>query len=364
VEYGAADAGIAGLDVLLESRADLIQPLTLNFGYCKIAVAAPKGAAADRASLRVATKYPHITLEHFNARGIPVEIIPLAGSIELAPLLGLADLIVDLVETGQEGCSVGDVRSPEIAERIPTNVDAVVHLAALSRDTDCRGKAYSCFDANVMGTLNLIEAAQRKGARQFIFASSEWVYDAFEEGVAKREDDVIDIARITSEYALSKLVSEANLRQKYQQGFCPVTILRFGIVYGPRKDNWAAGESLFNSVSTQNEVTVGSLRTARRFIHVSDIASGVIAAIGLSGFEIINIQGERLVTLGEVIETSKRLVQRNPKVVERSPGAANLRMVSGDKAQQLLQWHPEMALAAGLKSVADFLGIKTAEIVN
>jgi len=90
----------------------------------------------------------------------------------------------------------------------------------------------------------------------------------------------------------------------------------------------------------------------------------VIAAIGLSGFEIISIQGERLVTLGDVIETSKRLVQRNPKVVERSPGAANLRMVSGDKAQQLLQWHPEMALAAGLKSVADFLGIKTAEIVN
>ncbi len=271
---------------------------------------------------------------------------------------------VDLVQTGQPGCTVADIRSPEISETIPPNVDAVVHLAALSRDSDCRGKAYSCFEANVMGTLNLIEAAQRKGAKQFIFASSEWVYDSFEDGVTKTENDVINIAKITSEYALSKLVSEANLRQKHQQGFCPVTILRFGIVYGPRKDNWSAVESRLNSVSTQNEVTVGSLRTGRRFIHVTDIASGVIAAIGLKGFEIINLQGERLVTLGEVIETSKRLLKRDPKVIERDPKGANQRLVSGEKAQHLLNWHPEMGLEPGLKSVASFLGFQMPELVH
>jgi nucleoside-diphosphate-sugar epimerase len=284
--------------------------------------------------------------------------------LRLSRARGIQVAGVDLAETGQEGCSVADIRASNIAEKIPSNVDAVIHLAALSRDGDCRGKAYPCFDANVMGTLNLIEAAQRRGARQFIFASSEWVYDSFEDGVAKQEDDVINIARLTSEYALSKLVSEANLRQKHQQGFCPVTILRFGIVYGPRKANWSAVESLFNSVSTQDELTVGSLKTGRRFIHVSDIASALIAAIGLDGFEVINIQGQKMITLGEVIETSKKLVQRNPKIVERSPEQVNLRMVSGEKAKQLLRWQPEMGLPAGLKSVADFLGIKTAEIVN
>jgi len=280
--------------------------------------------------------------------------------LRLCKARGIQVTGVDLAQTGQPGCSVADIRSPDISQKIPVNVDAVVHLAALSRDTDCRGKAYSCFDANVMGTLNLVEAAQHRGAKQFIFASSEWVYDSFEEGVTKTEDDLINISRITSEYALSKLVSEANLRQKHQQGFCPVTILRFGIVYGPRKENWSAVESILNAVGTQNEVTVGSLRTGRRFIHVTDIASAVIAAIGLGGFEIINIQGERLVTLGEVIESSKRLVNRNPKVVERSPESANQRLVSGEKAQQLLQWRPETGLATGLKSVADCLGIKTA----
>ena len=104
VEYGAADVGIAGLDVVLESRADLVQPLALNFGRCKLAVAAPAGfslSASENPTVRVATKYPHLTMEYFNARGIPVEMIYLSGSIELAPLLGLADRIVDLVESGR-----------------------------------------------------------------------------------------------------------------------------------------------------------------------------------------------------------------------------------------------------------------------
>jgi ATP phosphoribosyltransferase len=105
VEYGAADAGIVGLDVLMESRTDVIQPLALKFGYCRIAVAAQKGVnslnGSDLPTVRVATKYPNITMDFFNSRGIPVEIIPLNGSIELAPLLGLADRIVDLVESGQ-----------------------------------------------------------------------------------------------------------------------------------------------------------------------------------------------------------------------------------------------------------------------
>jgi ATP phosphoribosyltransferase len=117
VEYGAADIGIAGLDVIMESRADLLQPLDLNFGHCRIAVAAPKGEnsvnVTEFTTLRVATKYPRITMDFYNSRGIPVEIISLSGSIELAPLIGLADRIVDLVETGttlkENGLEIVDV---------------------------------------------------------------------------------------------------------------------------------------------------------------------------------------------------------------------------------------------------------------
>ncbi|HZH32229.1 MAG TPA: ATP phosphoribosyltransferase [Pyrinomonadaceae bacterium] len=103
VEHGIADCGVVGRDVLLESDADLLQPLDLRLGYCRIAVAARAGGLplAATGALRVATKYPKIAAAHFGARGVPVEIIRLSGSVELAPVLGLADCIVDLVESGR-----------------------------------------------------------------------------------------------------------------------------------------------------------------------------------------------------------------------------------------------------------------------
>src|SRR5258708_34659300 len=70
-----------------------------------------------------------------------------------------------------------DIRARDVASRIPEGVDAIVHLAGLSNDPMCKDKAYACFELNVLGTINLMEAAIARGAKQFIFASSEWVYD-------------------------------------------------------------------------------------------------------------------------------------------------------------------------------------------
>ncbi|MFO0569871.1 MAG: ATP phosphoribosyltransferase [Polyangiaceae bacterium] len=99
VEYGAADLGVSGRDVLLERRYELYQPLDLGIGRCRMVVAAQRGSVAP-AVPRVATKYQHIASEYFARRGIQAEIIYVQGSVELAPLVGLAHLIVDLVETG------------------------------------------------------------------------------------------------------------------------------------------------------------------------------------------------------------------------------------------------------------------------
>ncbi len=105
VEYGAADLGLAGLDVLRESQRDLIEPLLLPFGYCRLAIAAPVGRGDRPLRLepnpRVATKFPRLTEAFFRQRGVSAEIIELSGSVELAPLIDLADLIVDLVQSGQ-----------------------------------------------------------------------------------------------------------------------------------------------------------------------------------------------------------------------------------------------------------------------
>ena len=103
VEHGIADCGIVGRDVLLESEADVLLPLDLGIARCRLVVAATDPEVITRAfgMLRVATKYSRVASSHFGMRGIPVEIIPLQGSVELAPVLGLADAIVDLVETGR-----------------------------------------------------------------------------------------------------------------------------------------------------------------------------------------------------------------------------------------------------------------------
>ncbi len=101
VEYGAADLGIAGKDVLLEYAGDgLYEPLDLAIARCRLMLAGPVDASGINGRPRVATKYINTTREYFAAQGKQVEVIKLYGSMELAPILGLADQIVDLVDTG------------------------------------------------------------------------------------------------------------------------------------------------------------------------------------------------------------------------------------------------------------------------
>ncbi len=101
VERGAADIGVVGRDILLETRPDVYELLDLRLGRCRLAVAGPENFI-DRpdAPLRVATKYPHVARRHYQQQNRDIEVIGLNGSIELAPLLGLSDVIVDIVETG------------------------------------------------------------------------------------------------------------------------------------------------------------------------------------------------------------------------------------------------------------------------
>ncbi|MCB1326729.1 MAG: ATP phosphoribosyltransferase [Spirochaetales bacterium] len=103
VLQGGADAGITGRDVLAEGDYDLTVPLELGYGQCRLALAAPEGQAGQllrRQHLRVATKYPRLTMDYFFRRGYSCEVIKLHGSVEIAPLMNLADCIVDLVSTG------------------------------------------------------------------------------------------------------------------------------------------------------------------------------------------------------------------------------------------------------------------------
>jgi ATP phosphoribosyltransferase len=139
VQYGAAELGVAGKDVLLEHTGDgLYQPLDLGIAACRMVVAVPEGydyagAVRSGARLRVATKYMRTAREHFAAKGVHVDLIRLYGSMELAPLLGLADAVVDLVATGE---TLRANRLRAVEEIRPISARLIVNQAALKLKRD------------------------------------------------------------------------------------------------------------------------------------------------------------------------------------------------------------------------------------
>ena len=145
VESGAADLGITGTDVLRETDADVLEPLALGFGACRLVVASPKNVAYPSlpggVTPRVATKYPRLTRSFFAETGLGVEVITVSGSVEVAPLLGLSHWIVDLVDTGRtlrenglvERAQILDVGAVLVVNRASQKLKLDLHQKLLGR---------------------------------------------------------------------------------------------------------------------------------------------------------------------------------------------------------------------------------------
>lgn len=136
VEYGVADLGIVGRDVLLERDYDVLAPVDLDIGICRMMVCGLPGESISgrgERPLRVATKFPHVAERHFRSKGVPVELIFCQGSVELAPLTGLADVIVDLVESGETLRQNGLVELEHVAD---ISSVVIVNRAALKLRRD------------------------------------------------------------------------------------------------------------------------------------------------------------------------------------------------------------------------------------
>ncbi|KPF93367.1 ATP phosphoribosyltransferase [Novosphingobium sp. AAP83] len=152
VAHGAAHAGIVGSDVIDEfDYADLYAPVDLNIGHCRLSVAEPvsaveSGANARESHARVASKYPNLTRRHFEKLGVQAEIVKLNGAMELAPSLGLASRIVDLVSTGRTLKDNGLVETSQI---LPVSARLIVNRAALKTDSARMGALIDAFRAIV-----------------------------------------------------------------------------------------------------------------------------------------------------------------------------------------------------------------------
>src|SRR5437667_7303597 len=153
VQYGAADLGIVGKDILAEQQPDVYEPVDLGFGFCRLVVAEPRELwerddPAKWSWVRVATKSPTLTERYFSERGIQVEMIRLDGAIQLAPLVGLAERIVDLVQSGETLRANGLV---EVAEITRSTARLIVNRASMKTE-----------HAAVTGLIDELKAAARR----------------------------------------------------------------------------------------------------------------------------------------------------------------------------------------------------------
>lgn len=246
-----------------------------------------------------------------------------------------------------------DINDPSLAKIIPKDCDAIIHLAAVSSANDFKKNAVKAYKINIDGTINLIKAAAEKKVKQIIFASSEWVYG---EGKSqtKNESSLIEFNKLSSEYALSKAIGENILNFYCSMNNISCTILRFGIIYGPRtnKKNWSAVESILrNLIIDGKKIEVGSLKTARRFIYVSDVCDGITKSIGRKGIEIFNLTGDKLITLKNIIDEGCKILKLKTEVIEKNKDNFNIRDPNNELFKKMTGWKPKHSFDSGVKKV-------------
>lgn len=235
---------------------------------------------------------------------------------------------------------------------VPKN-SVVIHLAAISTDKTCKENVELSLKTNIVATQRLLDACKRKKIKQFIFASTEWVYgDIPNKKILQKETDIIDIKKNNSEYAVTKFIGEKLCQ--YMSNYFVVTILRFGIIYSSRLKNWTAVESLFYQVANKKKIEIGSVKTSRRFIHIDDIIDGVFLSIGRKKSEIFNLTGDKLINLKELINVCSKILNKKIKIVEKNKTNFSIRNPINNYAKKNLRWKQKINLENGLSNLKEF----------
>ena len=251
-----------------------------------------------------------------------------------------------------------NLNSNDLIKSIENNTTSVVHLAAISREQDCVNNEVKCFDVNISGTINLMDAVIRKNIGKVIFASTEWVYDEEKSINAIDEEHLIDTNKISSSYGLSKFLGENLIRNICEKKNICYQILRFGIIYGARKNNWSAVENLFFSVMKSNEIKIGSKKTARCFVHVDDICDAIIQSLEQKESNIFNVQFHKPITLEEIINTSCSILKKKVLIKEDKSKIPSIRNISSKKIKAMTNWTPKFDLLKGLNSLNKYFNKK------
>lgn len=245
-----------------------------------------------------------------------------------------------------------DIAKRDALARLDGSFDALLNLAARAGVRASVENPWVYVEANVTGTLNLLEWCRARGVRKFVLSSTSSVYGGSDATVF-REDQ--ESSRPISPYAATKKAAEALCYTWHALHGLDVTVLRYFTVYGPagRPDM-----SVFRFVRRIREgepITVyGDGSMARDFTYVDDVARGTIAALRPLGYEIINLGGEHPAEVRELVATVERALGRKAEVRHEPPHPADVPRTAAciDKARQLLGWEPRVSLAEGVANAA------------
>ncbi len=245
-----------------------------------------------------------------------------------------------------------DIEDKNLHKFIPKNCDCLIHLAAISTANMFRKNPTKSFNINVNGTFNVMQAAIKKKVKQVIFASSEWVYGEEKSFKIKSENNPLSLKKISSDYSLSKILGEQIVEYYSYKNNINCSILRFGIIYGPRtnNENISAVESILKNLINKNKVKVGSKKTARRFIYITDLCEGISKAIGIKNINKFNITGNQLINLDKIFKLGKKNLKKEVKIIETNKNSYNIRNINNKSFRKVSGWNPKININEGVKN--------------
>jgi NAD dependent epimerase/dehydratase len=254
---------------------------------------------------------------------------------------------------------IGDLTNPEAVARAVEGCDAVVHLGALIPIPYSYVHPREYVDANVVATLNVLEAVRRFDVSRLVQVSSSEVYGTAQ-SVPIREDHPLNPQ---SPYAATKVAAD-QLALTYAYSFgTPVVLARPFNTFGPRQSARAVISSIISQALTRDVVEVGSTTPTRDFLYVEDTAAGLArcaAAIGVEG-ETFNLATGSEISIAELLERVFALLGRQPRVEEqaerRRPAASEVERLVGDagKARRMLGWEPVVSFDEGLRATIEWV---------
>lgn len=245
-----------------------------------------------------------------------------------------------------------DLVSKSVLELLKnTKIDIIIHLSAISTDKLFNLDPVGSFNNNLISTLNLLNFSNEKKCKNFIFASSEWIYGNDNGTKRLLENNLIDRNKVKSSYGVSKLIGEDLIVNFYNNNkINNYTILRFGILFGPREKPSSAVEGLMMETKHDDVINIsGSKKSGRTFIYMDDLITGLEKVIKKNITGIFNLCNDKLYTLEDIVKISNQLFGMKKKITVSNKSKPVTRYNSNLKFKKYFKWKPRYDLKKSLK---------------